>query len=483
MFFLGAVAHVAQRMGDQSIAEAAFSKRRTLTASVLLEAPQLVASRVSANSIPLGWRRQVKVSLAAAKISASLIEAKLRGFMSQGAPEKQRRDQLIAASIALVAPELAKLRGTVQKIVQLGSAVLQGMPREIRDQLLNAEKSQPTMAVAEARAIFAHEVGGVAEEMIESWQTLPVGLGSIGQVYRVKLNSIPTDLALKIQYPDVAKAMAADLSLVKNVSWVVRALYPTLDTTGLLAALKKSAQVETNFAIEAQNNQDMRQALATEVDIIIPKVHSQITTRRVLATDFVEGMTLDKFRENSRQVDRNRVGEQLCRSFLFALASGLFRQDLFPGNYIVSGNSLAIVDLALIRRPSYEENFLFAVSSVMDDDLAGFKDYLIRNSWVTNPADFDFEAIFKTHRDLYLKPFCTSSFAFTSEFCRDVFQHQIRSRTTTQGMRLPPKTSYVIRFYWTLYSQLAALEAACDWQAIARKAVARFHELENKRSA
>ena len=81
-------------------------------------------------------------------------------------------------------------------------------------------------------------------------------------------------------------------------------------------------------------------------------------------------------------------------AFLTALARGLFREDLFEGNFLIDGRSLVLLDLGLVRRETDpERNILKMWGTVMDGDLAAFRDYFVLGGWVAEPERFDFDEL------------------------------------------------------------------------------------------
>jgi predicted unusual protein kinase regulating ubiquinone biosynthesis (AarF/ABC1/UbiB family) len=85
-----------------------------------------------------------------------------------------------------------------------------------------------------------------------------------------------------------------------------------LDFTGLIAEAKRQLHQEADYAQEAQYLRDYRELVRDEPRFVVPRVHEDLTTKRVLAMDFVEGVPLESLGEESvPQARRDSVAELL----------------------------------------------------------------------------------------------------------------------------------------------------------------------------
>lgn len=468
--FLAATARAAS-VRHPDLADLCRLRSRLISAGFAVK-PRAPVAR-PASPVPVGWRRQIRLSVAGARVAGKILEAKVGQFFAREESDSRARARLVADCADILGRDLANMRGMAQKLIQIGAAVLNELPVEVRDTMVKAASAEPTMTSAEASAIAKRELGKDPSRVFSAWDEAPIGSGSIGQVHRARLAD-GGSVAVKVQYPDVQKAIKNDVAVLRRVSWIVRALYPTTDFGGLIDNLQASALRECDFGTEATYYAVFGRVFAGDAHVHVPRVHGSLSTQRLLVTDLVPGITLAEFRRVATQAERDQIGLQVMRSFLLPLAAGYFRQDMYPGNFLVDGRRLGLIDLGLLKEPASHENLLIILRAAMSDDLASFRSFLIDNAWVSAPDRFDFAGIFELHRRLYLRPFLEPGFTFSASYCSEVVKQQTRSARSADGLRLPQRLSYVVRFYWTLYSQLAMLEASADWPAAAREAFQRF---------
>ena len=124
---------------------------------------------------------------------------------------------------------------------------------------------------------------------------MPLAAASIGQVHAATLLD-GRRVAVKVQYPGVEQAIKADLANTELLVTFFRLLTSTMagrfqaDWRGL--ALEVSARIgeEIDYRIEASNQREFADIYRAHPFIRIPEVHPQLSTRRVLTMDLVEGL-------------------------------------------------------------------------------------------------------------------------------------------------------------------------------------------------
>ena len=139
----------------------------------------------------------------------------------------------------------------------------------------------------------------------------PIAAASIGQVHRV-IAADGRDLALKIQYPGVARSIASDVDNVAALLRLLNLLPVDLDVDGLAAEAKRQLAQEADYLREAAFLERYAGLVADEPALLVPGVHRDLTTPRIMAMDFVEGEPLDAL-ATAPQARRNAVGALLER--------------------------------------------------------------------------------------------------------------------------------------------------------------------------
>jgi len=111
-------------------------------------------------------------------------------------------------------------------------------------------------------------------------------------VHRVRKHG-GRELALKIQYPGVARSVDSD---VDNLATLLRRLdfLPTkFDVPALTAEAKRQLKLETDYEGEARHLERYRKLVADMPEVVVPRVDRSLTTRHILAMDWIEGEPLE----------------------------------------------------------------------------------------------------------------------------------------------------------------------------------------------
>jgi predicted unusual protein kinase regulating ubiquinone biosynthesis (AarF/ABC1/UbiB family) len=113
--------------------------------------------------------------------------------------------------VAKVASSLGELKGLAMKVGQILSYIDVALPEELRAALSVLQTHSPPMPTERVRGILSAELGEGAAELLASLEDTPLAAASIGQVHRARLAD-GTRAAVKVQYPEVERAIAADFA-------------------------------------------------------------------------------------------------------------------------------------------------------------------------------------------------------------------------------------------------------------------------------
>ena len=120
------------------------------------------------------------------------------------------------------------------------------------------------------------------------------------------------DLALKIQYPGVAHSIDSDVDNMALLLRVMNVLPVEIDIEGIVTEAKRQLRQEADYYAEARHLREYRAMVGDNRQLVVPAVHEDLTTRRVLAMDYVSGEPLESLGgDGVAQEVRNRVGTEL----------------------------------------------------------------------------------------------------------------------------------------------------------------------------
>jgi len=271
---------------------------------------------------------------------------------SSGKPVNLATAMLTPGNAEMLARRLAVLRGPAMKLGQLLS--LSGeelVPEEFRRALDVLRSQGYAMPDSQLRRVLVREYGKGWQQKFAQFEFEPVAAASIGQIHRARKHG-GRELALKIQYPGVARSVDSD---VDNLAAMLRRLdfLPLqLDVPALTAEAKRQLKLETDYESEARNLERYRRLVAEMPEVVVPRVDRTLTTRHVLAMDWIEGEPLEALASEAvPQARRNAVARTLYELMFRELFEFRFMQtDPNFANYLYlpATQQVALLDLGSV---------------------------------------------------------------------------------------------------------------------------------------
>ncbi|HXQ22006.1 MAG TPA: AarF/ABC1/UbiB kinase family protein [Candidatus Acidoferrales bacterium] len=279
-----------------------------------------------------------------------------------GAGTEARNIFVTRTNAERLAKRLSSLRGAAMKLGQLLS--LEGddyLPAEITGALAILRADAHAMPDAQLRRVLGHAYGKGWGRRFAHFGTEPVAAASIGQVH----HAITTDgreLALKIQYPGVARSIESDVDNLASILRLSRLLPGQLDLSAILTEAKRQLRQEADYRAEAVHLRRYKRLLADERAFVVPGVHDDLTSTHVLAMDYVDGTPLDQI-DGAAQPLRDRIGVHLYRLLFRELFEFRFVQtDPNFANFFLlpQTEQIALLDLGAAREVPERLSVLYA---------------------------------------------------------------------------------------------------------------------------
>jgi predicted unusual protein kinase regulating ubiquinone biosynthesis (AarF/ABC1/UbiB family) len=275
------------------------------------------------------------------------------------------------------------MRGAAMKLGQLLSLESADiLPREFAEALATLRASADTMPVAQLRRVLGREYGKGWEDRFARFELEPIAAASIGQVHAATARD-GRELALKIQYPGVARSIDSDVDNVAALLHASRILPVEIDVSGIVAEAKRQLRQEADYLAEAANLRRFAALVADDPSLWVPRVHDDLTTKRVLAMDFARGVPIEDLRDPAvPQARRDEVGRRLQRLMFREIFEFRFVQtDPNFANYLVEPGTgrLLLLDFGSTRE--YEAplvgHYADLCRGVMRGDRAAVRDAAI----------------------------------------------------------------------------------------------------------
>lgn len=317
--------------------------------------------------------RLARIGFAAGELAVGAAAAGLKR-LSQGQAPNFASGLLSGATAQRLATRLANLRGAAMKLGQILS--LQGeemLPPEFAQALAVLQSQAAPMPERQLRGVLGREYGKGWEKRFKRLDLEPVAAASIGQVHRAIARD-GRDLALKIQYPGVAKSIASDVDNVAVLLRMFNLLPLEIDVTATAAEAKRQLAQEADYEAEGAFLEAYAKLVRDESAIVVPRVHWDLTTPRILAMDYMEGEPLEGVsREPARK--RNAVGivlERLLFRELFEF--GVMQTDPNFANYLYqpATGQVVLLDFGATRRfdAEFVANYARITRAVIANDRA-----------------------------------------------------------------------------------------------------------------
>ena len=279
-----------------------------------------------------------------------------------------------------------------------------------------------------------------------------------------------TEVAIKVQYPGAAAAVASDLRQVRRLTSVISPLTGGLDIVSIAREMAIRITEEVDYNLEAAAQSQVAEALAGHPRFVVPKV--RMFTERVLVSDWVEGRKLISVTERP-SAERNRAALDYV-TFLFAgpRLAGILHGDPHPGNYLLTPDGkLGVVDFGLVARlpDGLPEPMGRLIRNAVNDDAEAMLAGLREEGFVT--AEVSAEELMEFFV-AFVEPAKVEQFAFNREWSRQQFgrvHSSMGPNEVATKLNIPPHYMIIYRAWLGAVSVLCQLDVQADFAAILRE--------------
>ena len=311
---------------------------------------------------------------------------KVAGLLISGGTDALEAD---ARELAKQAREgIEELGPTYVKMGQMMSVRPDVLPQAALDELSVLQDGVVGFERSVAVAMVEKELGRPLDEVFEWFDDEAAAAASLAQVYRAKLRETGEIVAVKVQRPGVQALVSKDLYVLRRAAEIYQGLikrFAPQQRTDYVALLNEWAvgfYTELDFKNEAANMRKMGEVLeeAGVTDVLVPKVYDDYTTRKLLVSEWIDGVKLSQC-DPAEIKDLIAIGQECFLVQL--LQAGFFHSDPHPGNLIrphdQSRARLALIDFGLVAtvQQSEMDKFVSAIVHLANKDYAALVDDFI----------------------------------------------------------------------------------------------------------
>ena len=400
-------------------------------------------------------------------------------------------NERIAATVNELVEQLGRMRGAAMKVGQMLSMVeFDGLDAEQQDELQRTlatlRDDIPPVPFKRLEKLMRAEFGAPIQTIFKDFDEDAFAAASIGQVHRAMTRE-GNEVVVKVQYPGVAEAVETDMRNATLLVPLLKRLAPGVDVRALAAEMRERISEELDYELEAQNQRRIERLTRGHPFVSVPRVYTDLSTRRVLVSEYIEGQRFEEVRR-AQESERDRYGEIVFR-FFFGL---LYRDrialgDPHPGNYLLRPDGrVGFLDFGLVRdvdahRVQAERAIALAVR---EKDAPGLRAALIDGGYLPAERSAAVDAVFA----LRLMRRATRWYAVPGERrfkAGGPREHRGRERDNADGngrpdaaqrdaikgqlrqFTVPPEAILIRRMHGVVSTVLHQLRASADWGAIA----------------
>ena len=424
--------------------------------------------------LPSRISRTLRLGRLGARQTTSYALYRARRATTRTADREALEARFAIRSTEDVVKELGQMKGVMMKAGQMLSWVAEGLPPEAAAALASLQADGPPMAPSLAAKVVESELGKPPEKLFRTWNPIPVAAASIGQVHQATLKD-GRKVAVKVQYPGIADAMTADLGNAEVLYRLFGAFaLKGFDAKGVVDELRARMADELDYTIEARNQTEFADRYRDHPFIRIPGVIPELSTSKVLVSEWVDGMSFDQFLATADEPTKQKSAEVVFRFaqqsvHRYLVANG----DPHAGNYrFHADGTVTFLDFGLVKRFDPDEWASLAPSL---DALVFKRDpeltvrIMEQVGFLTSGHGLPAQDVWSYVSQPYV-PFLEDFFTYEAGWV-GVTLRALLDRTgpyadVMKSVNMPPSFVLLDRVVWGVSSLMGRLGATAPWRSI-----------------
>ncbi|RLC23920.1 MAG: AarF/ABC1/UbiB kinase family protein [Deltaproteobacteria bacterium] len=250
---------------------------------------------------------------------------------------------------------LEELGPTFIKLGQILSTRPDLIPVAYVEELSKLQDQTSPVPYGEIREIVRAETGKFPEDLFASFEPVPLAAASIGQVHRATLEG-GENVVVKIQRPGIRKLIEVDLEIMLHLAGLMERHLEGFEIqrpTRIVEEFARTLEKEIDYRVEAAHMARFSRQFADDDSIYVPGIFEELTTRRMLTTEFIDGIKasrIDTLRE--RGYDLTKIMQRGVDAVMKQVfVHGFFHADPHPGNILIlPENVVCFIDFGMMGR-------------------------------------------------------------------------------------------------------------------------------------
>ncbi len=267
---------------------------------------------------------------------------------------------------------LGGLKGPLMKVAQIMATIPDALPKEYVEELQQLQANAPAMGWPFVKRRMAAELGNDWQGRFKSFEHTAAAAASLGQVHRAVSHDGEL-LACKLQYPDMASAVEADLSQLSIIFSIYERYDRAIHTREIHGEIADRLREELDYELEGRHMALYRRMLAGEKHVHLPVPVLELSTKRLLTMSWIDGKPIMEVLAGQPPLElRNRIAYNMFRAWYVPFYEyGVIHGDPHLGNYTMRPNGdVNLLDFGCIRifEPKFVKGVIDLYYALLDDD-------------------------------------------------------------------------------------------------------------------
>lgn len=353
-----------------------------------------LSTYVPTNPVPYTYGEAIctyHIQLDSRVFSSAAPTSSSTGSSSSGGSGALYNNFITESNAERLANALCRMRGAALKIGQMLSIQDETvLPPQIQAALERVRAGADVMPRSQLEGQLRSELGRDWEARVAEFDAEPRAAASIGQVHAALLHD-GRQVAMKIQYPGVARSIESDVDNLMRLISIANILPKGMYVESAVKVAKRELALECNYTYEATAQQRFRQLVAADAELsrvfYVPEVIPELSSQQVLTTEWVNGVTIDKVAQLD-QATRDLVGTWLLRLTLKELYDWRFMQtDPNWGNFLYDQQAgvLNLIDFGAAKEypRAFVDNYLRMVHACAERNRQQVVDMSVQLGFLT----------------------------------------------------------------------------------------------------
>lgn len=362
------------------------------------------------------FARGFKLAKLTASVGAGALTDKLSSMFSDAETKDAGRLASQIKQAQKITQALSQMKGAAMKLGQILSMHGEHLfPKEVTDVLALLQQSSDEMEFSQIEKVLVSELGADYATRLKDLSQKPIASASIGQVHKALHAPSGRAVAVKVQYPGVDKSIDSDVDSLVSVFSMLAKIPNAQGFNAVTDEIKMILRQETDYLAEAEHLKYFVDYLADDEFLVLPRLIEGASTKRVLTTELVQGISVQEFAQSTAsQAARDFLGRKYLEVFYRELfVSGHVQTDPNFANYKVQWAfgvqepKLVLLDFGAVKvfDKEFQENYKAMMHACMKNDYDAIRACAVTLGFL---RDDDSDELVRMHYDLvrlFMEPF------------------------------------------------------------------------------